>query len=81
MRGRRAVLIGGTAIALWLGAPGVAPAALAPRYTAQVVDRPVPEVGGAFGQGFVDAGDLTATAATTCSSAATSAAAAPARSS
>ena len=58
MRGRRAVLIGGTAIALWLGAPGVAPAALAPRYTAQVVDRPVPEVGGAFGQGFVDAGDL-----------------------
>src|SRR3954453_1444584 len=46
------------AIGLWLGPAAAAPGAHAPGYAVQAGDRPVPEGGGAFGQGFVDAGDL-----------------------
>ncbi|HWT26141.1 MAG TPA: FG-GAP repeat protein, partial [Solirubrobacteraceae bacterium] len=58
MRAGRGITVVVAALAMaWTGA---APAlgALPRAYRVQAVDRPVPEVGGAFGQGFVNAGDV-----------------------
>jgi hypothetical protein len=50
--------VGLMAVALASVAADVASAALPRTYRVQAVDRPIPEVGGAFGQGFVNAGDV-----------------------
>src|SRR5215218_8144938 len=58
MRARRGMTVGLMAVALASVAADVASAALPRTYRVQAVDRPIPEVGGAFGQGFVNAGDV-----------------------
>src|SRR5688500_14465383 len=58
MRARRGTTAGLVAVVLACAGADAARGALPRTYRVQAVDRPMPEVGGAFGQGYVNAGDV-----------------------